>query len=215
MEQDGASRSWHPESEEDYEVASAELKQRFAVWAAAEGTPMGPHALEGLLHYKWTYLDGHLTRWTRGDLENIYLEIYPAKVIVEVEELDEVLAESQAFLRFLADTRLLDEASEGVELLCDYVSLIEESFRTNMADVNRYSPGKRLWSTAEAEGLALDDRASVEAFMARFNAKPRAERDAVLGTGPRARPQRRSLGRTTPPGTRPSNTSAKRRNRRR
>ena len=78
-----------------------------------------------------------------------------------------------------------------------------------MADVSRYSFGKRLWTTAQAEGVRLDDRASVEAFMADFNARPIAERDAILG-GPGLPRGRRPPGGSPrrAPGPRPPQPSA-------
>ena len=71
--------SWEPEDEDDYETAKAELKRRFAVWADDKGLEVEHDGPEGLLHYKWAYIDQHLTRWRRRDLYEIYLELYPAR----------------------------------------------------------------------------------------------------------------------------------------
>jgi len=57
---DTASR-WQPESDEEYEAARTELKRRFAIWATRGDDVFNPDAPEGLLHYKWGYVDGHLT----------------------------------------------------------------------------------------------------------------------------------------------------------
>jgi hypothetical protein len=204
---------WSPESEEDYEVARSELKKRFTEWLAVVG--IEPHGDDGEapIHYKWAYVDGHLTRWTRRDLDEIYLELHPAKVMVEDDDLDEVLEEAKAFIGFLDETGLLDPDSESADVLVDHLEAIEKQFRLNMADVSRFSFGKRLWTTAQLEGVRMDDRASVEAFIADFNARPIAERDAILGPGLPPRPA--ATGRFTPPGTRPKAPSAKRRKRRR
>ena len=153
-----ATSRWEPQGDDDYESASAELKERFATWAADKGVAVEPDAPEGLLHYKWGYIDGHLTRWTRRDLSEIYLELYPAKVIAGPDELDEVLAEARAFVTFLSETALLDEASEPAEVLVEHLGRIEGQFRANMADPSRYSFGKRLWTEAAAEGVRPDDR---------------------------------------------------------
>jgi hypothetical protein len=211
---DGASR-WQPEDDDEYESASAELKARFVTWASLRNDDaFDPDAPEGLLHYKWAYVDGHLTRWRRGDLSEIYLELYPAKVMAELDELDEVLAEAKMFLAFLAETGLLDEESEPVDVLVDHIGAIEGRFRSNMADRSRFSFGKRLWTEAAVEGVRPDDPAAVEAFMARFNARPRAERDAILGEGLKSGNRPQASGRFTPPGTRPRPSSGKRRKRR-
>ena len=52
---------WMPKSEEDYEVARKELKRRFAHWRADVGLEPNKDAGEAPIHYKWAYLDGHLT----------------------------------------------------------------------------------------------------------------------------------------------------------
>jgi len=207
---------WSPESEEDYEVARRALKKRFAHWRTAVGAAPDKDAGEAPIHYKWAYLDGHLTSWTCSDLDEVYLELHPAKVMVDDDDLDDVLEEAKAFVTFLDETGLLAPDSEPAHVLVDHLGAIEGQFRHNMADASRYSFGKRLWTSAQAEGVRLDDQASVEAFMAEFNARPRAEREAILGRGP-DHPQRPpSTGRITAPGTRPKTTpSAKRRKRRR
>jgi hypothetical protein len=93
-----------PESEEDYEVARSELKKRFTQGLAVAG--IEPHGDDGEapIHYGWAYVDGHLTRWTRQDLDEIYLELHPAKVMVEDDDLDEVLEEAKDFIGFLDGT---------------------------------------------------------------------------------------------------------------
>jgi hypothetical protein len=204
-----------PETEEDYEVARRELKKRFAQWRSAAGAAPEKDAGEAPIHYKWAYLDGHLTSWTCADLDEVYLELHPAKVMVDDEDLGDVLEEAKAFVRFLDETALLAPQSDPAQQLLTHIDAIEDQFRHNMADASRYSFGKRLWTSAAAEGVRLDDAASVEAFMADFNARPRAEREAILGRDPSPPPRPASTGRITAPGTRPKAPSAKRRKRRR
>jgi hypothetical protein len=81
-----------------------------------------------------------------------------------------------------------------------------------MADMPRYSFGKRLWTEAASEGMSPDDPAAVEAFMDRFNSRPRGERDTILGRGVMPAGRQVASGRFTPPGT-PSRPSGKRRKR--
>jgi len=83
---DNTASRWEPESDEEYEAASTELRRRFVAWATRGDAVFTPDAPEGMLHYKWGYLDGHLTRWRGRDLDEIYLEIYPAKVMAEPDE---------------------------------------------------------------------------------------------------------------------------------
>jgi hypothetical protein len=79
-----------------------------------------------------------------------------------------------------------------------------------MADTSRYSPGKRLMTAAAREGLSPEDPDGLAAFIEAFNARPRREREAVLGPAPH---KRASGGRFTPPGTPPSQPRKKRRSR--
>lgn len=206
--------SWCPETDEDYEAAAAELTRRFAAWATEKGMTVDREGPEAPLHYKWRLIDGHLTRWTRADLNELYLELYPAKVIAEQDELGEILDEAKAFIAFLAETGLLDPGSDPAAVLVDHLGQIDARFRSHMADVSRHSFGKRFCQAASAEGVQPDDTAGMEAFMARYNALPRAEREAMLGPLP---PVRRApaSGRFTPPGTQPRPASHKRRSRRR
>jgi hypothetical protein len=167
--------------EEGYEASRSYLKKRFATWGAEQRVELGTDAGEAPIHYKYHYVDGHLTRWSCADLDQVYLELHPAKVIVEVDELEAVLDEAKAFLAFLDDAGLLDPESDDPRVLADHIDAIAPRFRTNMADVSRFSPGKRLWSAAISEGVKLDDEAAVQSFMASFNARSRAERELVFG----------------------------------
>jgi hypothetical protein len=88
------------------------------------------------------------------------------------------------FIGFLDETGLLGPDSESADMLVDHLGAIEKQFRHNMADASRYSFGKRLWTTATAEGVRLDDRASVESFMADFNALSQAPQAPALMSGP-------------------------------
>ena len=204
-----------PENDEDYEASRVYLKKRFAAWGAEHRVELETDAGEAPIHYKYHYVDGHLTRWSCADLDQVYLELHPAKVIVEPDELDAVLDEAKAFLAFLDDAGLLDPASDDPVELTDHIDAIAPRFRTNMADVSRFSPGKRLWSAAIAEGVQLDDEAAVQSFMASFNARSRAERELVFGHSLPAASSRTPSGRATPPGTRPRQVRASRRRKRR
>ena len=200
--------------EEGYEASRSYLKQRFATWGSERGVELGSDAGEAPIHYKYHYVDRHLTRWSCTDLDQVYLELHPAKVIVGADELEAVLDEAKAFLAFLDEAALLDSESDDPRVLADHIDAIAPLFRTNMADVSRFSPGKRLWSAAISEGVQLDDEAAVQSFMASFNARSRAEREFVLGRSFPATSSRTPSGRATPPGTRPRQISASRRRKR-
>jgi hypothetical protein len=202
-----------PTTEAAYEAARQHLRGEFARWAEDHGSDLGPDSFEELIHYKWGYLDGHLTRWSRADLDAVLLELFPAKVIVDDDDLDDVVPETAAFIGFLADTGLLDPASEDPDVLCAHLDQVPGRFRGRMADASRYSPGKRFWLAAAAAGVTPDDEGAVSAFIEQLNAQPLAERDAVLGRRARSTPWS-GTGRFTPPGTQPRAKPENRRRRR-
>ena len=201
-----------PTSEAGYETARRRLRAEFTRWAELNGTDLGPDSFEELIHCKWGYLDGHLTRWTRADLDRVLLELFPAKMIVSDDDLTQVIPETAAFIGFLADTGLLDPASEDPQLLRAHLNQLDAPFRRRMADQSRYSPGKRFWLAAAAAGVQPDDEQAVAAFIEQFNTRPIAERDAVLG---RRAQTSAGTGRFTPPGTQPRPKTTNRRHRRR
>jgi len=201
-----------PTSEDDYESARRQLRAEFSRWAEGNGSDLDPDSFEELVHYKWGYLDGHLTRWTRADLDSVLLELFPAKMIVDDNDLDQVIPEAAAFIDFLTDTGLLDPASDDPQLLHTHLDQLEVPFRRHMADRSRYSPGKRFWLAAAAAGVQPDDEQGVAAFINQFNARPLAERDAVLS---RRAQTNAGTGRFTPPGTQPRPKPTSRRRRRR
>lgn len=206
---------WDPETDEEYDAAVDELKDRFAAWATSVEVDVDPEGLaEGLLQDKSGCRDGHLTRWTRRDLNEIYLELYPAEVTVKLDDLDEVLEEARMFLTFLSETGLIDDQSEPVEVLVDHLDRIAGRFRTRMADTSRYSFAKWLGSEAAAEGVTPEDPEAFEAFMERSHARYLTERDAAssgaVGCGKHWAP----AGRVTPSGTPPRPGPTKRRKRR-
>ena len=201
-----------PTSEAGYETARQQLRAVFGRWAETNSTELGPDSFEELVHHKWGYLDGHLTRWTRADLDAVLLELFPAKVIVEDDDLDDIIPETTAFIGFLADTGLLDPGSDDPHLLHAHLEQLEAPFLRCMVDQSRYSPGKRFWLAAATAGVQPDDEQAVSKFIEAFNNRPQAERDAVLG---RRAQTLAGTGRFTPPGTQPRPKSTSRRRRRR
>lgn len=172
-----------PDTEGDYQTTLAGLREEWNRWAEKTGCSLEAVGFEQLLHYKWGYVDGHLTRWTCADVDEVLLEVFPAKVVSDAEGIDSVIPEMLAFVDFLADTDLIDPASDDRQVLAAHAASMEPRFRTRMADRSLYSPGKRLWTTALEEGVDLGDQSAVSAFVERFNAQLRRGRDDLLRVG--------------------------------
>jgi hypothetical protein len=196
-----------PPTEAGYESARQWLRAEFVRWSELDGTDLDPDSFEELVHYKWGYLDDNLTRWRRADLDAVLLELFPAKIIVEDDDLDDVIPETAAFIGFLTDTGLLDPASDDPKTLCAHLDQLEPRFRRRMADPSRYSPGKRFLLAAKATGITPDDEQGLAAFIEQFNSRPLHERDELFGR------RGAGTGRFTPPGTQPRSKGRRRRRR--
>lgn len=203
-----------PRNDAGYAASRRFLREAFGAWSEETKGAFGPDCFEELIHYKWGHLDRHLTRWRAADLDTILLELFPAKVIVEVDDLDDVIPEARAFISFLADTGLLDPSSDDPNALCSHLEHISGRFRARMAERSRYSPGKRFWLAAVADGVDIENDEAVAAYVKQFNARLDAERASVLGQASTAVRRPRRGGRTTPPGTRPLPVRSGRRRRR-
>ena len=114
------------------------------------------------------------------DLYEIYLELYPAKVMVEADELDEILAETKTFITFLAQTELLDEESESPDVLCDFLGEIAPEFRKQIA--TRPDTASASGSGPKRPAKACRRRpGGSRGVHGPLQHRPRAERDAILG----------------------------------
>ncbi len=178
-----------PRGQAGYERANARLAAEFGTWlgASARGD-VDPGSGEELLQCKWSYLDGHLTRWRRAGLDAVSCEPFPPKVIVEEEDLDEVILETKAFICFLAEVGYLDPEGDDPAVLLRHLDRIASRFRRRMTDPRRYSAAKRMWLSMGAEGIGPEGEEAARAWIEHFNARPAAERSALLGLSPSAAP---------------------------
>ncbi len=136
-----------------------------------------------LVDVKCNYLGGAPDQWPPAHVTEVLLTIYPAKIMLEPEDLTEVPQATAEFLRFLAGR--FPDLADNIETLADSVAGATTQFVSAMSDENNWGFGRRIWTTAKAEGVVLGDQASMDAWMDAwmdaFNQRPRAERDQVLG----------------------------------
>jgi hypothetical protein len=212
-----------PKTDKAYEKARNYLKRQFATWCGAHAPDLVGDVGETLIHQKWALLDGDLGQWTCADLDDIYLELHPAKVVVPPEDLDSVLEEGKAWIVFLAVSGWLDATSDDPAVMIAHLDEIGPDFARSMADESLFSPGKQVWSQARAEGVDIRDDDAVKAFVAKYNARlgpsqmspfsPFMSKPAPSRPEPSPRPSLRLIsGRATPAGTPPRDrqSSAKR-----
>jgi hypothetical protein len=174
-----------------------------------------------MLEWKGGYGDGRLGRWTREDLAEFLLDYFPRKVSVHAETVEDVVDCAISFLRFLDQRESL--SGEPLEVLEEACDDLREEFLTAQADPGSWGLAKSMFMRMRAEGVDPEDPAAIEGWIADFNERPRAERDAVIGNAA-DRMLARSQPATGPPGgkrpkksaqQRKSQRAARKRNRRR
>lgn len=137
-------------------------------------------AVERLVEVKCSILGGPPDDWSDRDMAVVLLDLHPVHVILEPDEFPQVIPAAAQLMRFLAERHpgkadKFETAAVGAELMAD-------QFVADMADENLWSVDKRLWSTAQAEGVDLDNQFAMDAWLEEFGQRPRTERDRILGT---------------------------------
>lgn len=112
----------------------------------------------------------------------ILLGLYPAKVMLDPEDLDAVVTGFAGFVRFMAGGGLIPGAK--ADELATAINAMAGEFRIAALDEDNWSMGKRLWGQAQSEGIDIADNEAVQRFMDDFNQRPFHERDAILGWSP-------------------------------
>jgi len=168
-----------PDDGDAFDAARDELVSRFEL--SSGGHDAGWVAAQ-VLNFKWGYLDGDLSRWRLDEVEQILLGLYPAKAMLDPDDLDQVVTGFAGFLRFLGDDGIV--AEDHAARLAESVIRLAPRFHAAALDEDNWSMGKRLWSRARSEGVDPSDPVAVQRFINAFNLLPLAERDAVLGPLP-------------------------------
>ncbi len=167
---------FEPDDAEAFHIARDDLVNRFE--RTSVGRDLGWVA-SGVLDFKWGYLDGDLAGWTSEDITEILLGLYPAKAMMDPEDLDHIPTGFAAFLRFLGDEGLMSAVEAGAS--AELVERLRPHFHAAALDETNWSMGKRLMSVARSEDVDMADPDAMQRFMDGFNRRPFDERDAILG----------------------------------
>lgn len=172
------------EDEEAFQQNRDRLVEDFGGWLADREQEEHDWVAHQMLDYKWSHLDGHLGRWRAADLEEVLLELFPRKTLVDAEDLPHVVPAAAQFLRFLDDRRLLSPEGDPLPRLLGVLERLEAPFLERMRDPANFGMGKSLAAGMTSDGVDLTDDDSVQAWIADFNARPEEERRrAVPGPG--------------------------------
>ena len=162
-----------------------------------------------MLQWKGGYDDGRLGRWTQADLAEYMLDYFPRKVSVDEETLTAVPECVRAFLGFLdARGSLSGEPLEQLEHACEE---LREEFQAQAHDSSHWGLAKSMVMQMQIEGIDPSAAGALDAWMADFNARPREQRDAIIGPvadrmvpAPRRRSARSQAQDAAPQGATPS-----------
>jgi hypothetical protein len=139
----------------------------------------GDFVASTMLQWKGGYDDGRLGRWTQADLAEYMLDYFPRKVSVDEETLAAVPECVRAFLGFLdARGSLSGEPLEQLEHACEE---LREEFQAQAHDSSHWGLAKSMVMQMQIEGIDPSAAGALDAWMADFNARPREQRDAIIG----------------------------------
>lgn len=145
--------------------------------------------------WKDGYDDGRLGRWTQADLAEYLLEYFPRKVSVEDETLLAVPECVRAFLGFLDARGSLSGAPlEELEQACNELG---DDFHARARESSHWGLAKSMVMQMQADGIDPSAPGALDAWMTDFNARPREQRDAVIGPAADRMAQAAGLGRAT------------------
>jgi hypothetical protein len=139
----------------------------------------GDFIASSMLQWKGGYDDGRLGRWTPADLAEYLLDYFPRKVSVEDKTLHAVPECVRAFLGFLdARGSLSGEPLEQLEQACEQLS---DEFVKRARDSSRWGLAKSMVMGMQVEGIDPSAAGALDTWMTDFNARPREEREAIIG----------------------------------
>ncbi len=185
MDSDGIDDDPAAEDEDAGEEAFAASSDQLT--AAFGATPAGiglEWVANQVLHLKWAFLDPDITRWTPEDVSTLLLVLIPRKAVIDPADRPEFIRGFAAFLRWLGREGII-KARAAAERAAGQVEELAGTFADAMDDDSHWGTGKRLLGAA-GEGVELTDRDQLDAWIQRFNERPLAERDAILGPSPAA-----------------------------
>jgi hypothetical protein len=132
------------------------------------------------LDWKFGYGDGHLGRWTTGDVAEFLLSWCPRKLSVSQADSVSIPGSIAAFTDYLAAEGLLASGSASPARLRAAATGAAGEFVTAMGDPANFGMAKSIFSSALAHGADPSDPAQLEDWVTRFNSLSDEERKAVL-----------------------------------
>lgn len=165
--------------------ADVRIVRAFRAWddlpAPVGPTGVCPDCLEALLEGRASYLDRpEPTRWRRNDVRSLLFDLAVPRLTEYCDLTAHTVPSLRAYLTFLDATDRLHPASTAVRHLLAELTRNAPGFPAAMADRSRYLMAKTFYTAMHADGVRLDDRDGIDAWVSRFNQAPGAHRAALL-----------------------------------
>jgi hypothetical protein len=162
------------------------LLDGFGDWLNAQGNA-GAQAVDeasvdaGIaLDWKFSYGDGHLGRWTAGDVTEFLLSWCPRKLSVSQADSMTIPGNLAALTDYLAANGLLAAGSSPAKRLRATAIRAAEDFAVAMADPANFGLAKSIFSGALTGGVDPADEGQLAEWVAGFNELSDEEREAIL-----------------------------------
>ena len=176
-----------PRREEQWSERSGEEVERFvdAVLRSPQGRDLAgegearSNVLREIAEYRANHADGDLWRWSPTVAELGLLDWIPRKALLEDEEVDLLPEALRAVVRVAAERKGLTDQDLAETL--EWIDHCEPDYRAAMADGSMQGPATVIAKLMRDDGVDFTDADAVHAWHDRFNARPKEERDALLG----------------------------------
>lgn len=150
---------------------------QYATWVGGARDEEALGNLDLMLTVRRDYLGSDLRTWREGEISELLLGVFPRKVHSDPSLLRDGPGVLKSFLRYLEENREL--RGSGLYQLEAELAEVGPHFASAMQDASRFGMAKSLFASMSAEGVALEDRDAVSAWIEDFNARPYDERAAL------------------------------------
>lgn len=173
-------RALEPEQLDD--EARAALVEEFLGSPHAAAVDEARSIVYRCLEARCDYGDGDPLRWSPIVVELFMLDYLPRKALLRAGEVDVLPEVLTAWVRFALSKRglaehLVVETEDAVrDCTPEYLEAVREPAN--------FGPAKAMLGALEAAGIDLTDQKAIDGWVAELNARPRHERDAIMGASP-------------------------------
>ncbi len=124
-------------------------------------------------------LDADPLRWSPIAVELCLLDWLPRKATLDDTDIRALPDALERWVRFAGRKKGLP--ADAIDETVEAVDQFSPDFRQAMGDDSRFGLAKSLADAMKAEGVDLTDERELGAWIERFNDRPIAERDAIIG----------------------------------